>query len=420
MNKKINNNNLPTSIMFTKTFLSFSKYKNIEDDFLNKYSNNNDNNLFNVLYILENDNNPDYNLATYCDIEKISFNPNKREVLFFPFSSFEIKDIKELNIKNQKQYEITLSYLGKYLKDIENDKYIIQNESEISESEFKNELFNFGLIKKEIIKNINYQKLYNEYKKYEKETKPKNNAENIIIGEIYISQNDINKDILIINSFENYKRINKYEDNEKDLIYNNEEEIKENVEIKINNEIIKFSYYKKFDKPGKYKIEYLFKSYLVKVNQLFYNCKFLTKLNLSHLKTENIIFMNYMFCNCESLTILDLTKINTQNVINMSFMFYNCKALENLYLSNFISPNVTDTSFMFCNCESLSRLELSNAKPQNIINMSYMFKGCSSLTKIDLSNFNTQKVTNISCMFKDCKSLSVLDLSDFDTLNVND
>ena len=123
MNKKINNNNLPTSIMFTKTFLSFSKYKNIEDDFLNKYSNNNDNNLFNILYILENDNNPDYNLATYCDIEKISFNPNKREVLFFPFSSFEIKDIKELNIKNQKQYEITLSYLGKYLKDIENDKY---------------------------------------------------------------------------------------------------------------------------------------------------------------------------------------------------------------------------------------------------------------------------------------------------------
>ena len=41
------------------------------------------------------DDNIGYNLSTHGDIEKISFIPNEREVLFFPFSSFEIKDIKK-------------------------------------------------------------------------------------------------------------------------------------------------------------------------------------------------------------------------------------------------------------------------------------------------------------------------------------
>ena len=44
--------------------------------------------------------------------------------------------------------------------------------------------------------------------------------------------------------------------------FENEKEIKENIEIKINGKIIEFSYYYKFNKEGKYKIEYLFKNKL--------------------------------------------------------------------------------------------------------------------------------------------------------------
>jgi len=40
---------------------------------------------------LEKDNNIGYSLSTHGDIENISFYPKEREVLFFPFSSFEIK-----------------------------------------------------------------------------------------------------------------------------------------------------------------------------------------------------------------------------------------------------------------------------------------------------------------------------------------
>ena len=105
-----------------------------------------------VLFKLINDNNEGYNLSTHGDIEKISFFPDEREVLFFPFSSFEIKDIKEVYNGNENIYEIKLLYLGKYLKDIENDKNIIINENKIPDNEFKKQLYESGLIKKKKFK----------------------------------------------------------------------------------------------------------------------------------------------------------------------------------------------------------------------------------------------------------------------------
>ena len=72
------------------------------------------------------------------------------------------------------------------------------------------------------------------------------NNENIIIGEIYINKDNINKDIRIINSFENAKREEKWEDSKDDWKYENEKEIKENIVIKINGAIIEFVYYYKF------------------------------------------------------------------------------------------------------------------------------------------------------------------------------
>jgi len=55
-----------------------------------------------------------------------------------PFSSFEIKEIKEIKIGEEKGYEIKLLYLGKYLKEIE--KNIIKEENKTPESEFKKQL----------------------------------------------------------------------------------------------------------------------------------------------------------------------------------------------------------------------------------------------------------------------------------------
>jgi len=104
LNKKINN--LPGAIVFSKSFLSFSKEKKVAEKYLKNENKNK--NLSKVLFILEKDNKIGYNLSTHGDIEKISYFPNEREVLFFPFSSFEIKEIKEINIGKEKGYEIKL------------------------------------------------------------------------------------------------------------------------------------------------------------------------------------------------------------------------------------------------------------------------------------------------------------------------
>ena len=90
--------------------------------------------------------------------------------------------------------------------------------------------------------NINYKE-NNQLEKIEKKIKNMNiNSEisnkslyknNLIIGEIYIYKEDINKKILIINSFENY--INEgfsWRNKEEYWKFENEKEIKENIEMK--------------------------------------------------------------------------------------------------------------------------------------------------------------------------------------------
>ena len=56
--------------------------------------------------------------------------------------------------------------------------------------------------------------------------KNKEENKNYILAEINIEEDDINKNIRIINSFEEYKRINKCDDKEDDYKYENEKEIK--------------------------------------------------------------------------------------------------------------------------------------------------------------------------------------------------
>ena len=104
LNNKIED--LPGAIIFSRAFLSFSKDINVAKYFLNLNENKNKE-LSKVLYILEKDDNLDYSLSTHADLNELSFY-NEKEVLFFPFSSFEIKSINEIIDKNEKIYEIKL------------------------------------------------------------------------------------------------------------------------------------------------------------------------------------------------------------------------------------------------------------------------------------------------------------------------
>ena len=146
----------------------------------------------------------DYSLSTHADIEDLSFFKEK-EVLFFPFSSFEIKDINQIYDNNEVIYEIKLLYLGKYIKELKKDKNIKNNI--IPDSEFKKELIKSGLIKPKIIneetKVNEIIKKYEDYKDDIENNKNENNNIKNIIKNIEKKENFKNNDNNKMNLLEN-------------------------------------------------------------------------------------------------------------------------------------------------------------------------------------------------------------------------
>ena len=111
---KRNIKNLKGRVVFTKLFLEFFENIGVAEKFL--YCDLKGKDIAKVLFIMEIDNNINYNLTTNCELESVSIYKNEREVLFFPFSCFEIKGIYEKLMENEKIYEIKILYLGTYLK----------------------------------------------------------------------------------------------------------------------------------------------------------------------------------------------------------------------------------------------------------------------------------------------------------------
>ena len=208
------------------------------------------------------------------------YNPNKEYInTKYKVGSVEYMspEIRKKGIYNEKtdMYSLgciiyELFHLSKYYddKDYEEVKKI---DSNIYDKKWQ-EIIN-SLLQTDYKKRMNINQVYDIIKEI--------NCKNIIIGEIYINKKNINEDIQIINSFENWKRENWWRgDREDDYKYENEKEIKENIIIKINGKIIEFTYKYKFKEKGKYIIEYLFKNNLTKTNHMFYGCNSLINLNL--------------------------------------------------------------------------------------------------------------------------------------------
>ena len=253
--------------------------------------------------------------------------------------------------------------------------------------------------------------------------KEKLEDENYITAEIFINENNINKDVNIIHSIEgeNKEMIRGgiiFYGSSKDSSINQEKIKGDNVAIKINDELIPFSWTHQFKKKGKFKIKYIFKKSLRETVAMFYNCHLLINIDLSNFNSKNLEDISGMFCGCSSLTNINFSNLDTKNVKKMKSLFYNCSSLKTLDLSNFITQNVENFDCMFYGCSSLVNLNLSNFNTENAINMPEMFYNCKSLIQLDLSNFRTQKVKNMGNMFSGCSSLLDINLSNFNTQNV--
>jgi len=177
--------------VLSKEFLSFNKSKHIAEQFLILGRENK--NYSSVLYILENYYNLDYNLFSSSDMGELSIYPNEGEVLFFPFSSFIIKGIKEISYNGKKIHEIYLFYLGSDINisdDIKNKNKELIDCFKIDEDKNKN-IENISQIE-ELKKQLNDEKNKNKKLLYENQNmKEKIKQLNLEIGKLKLLEDKI-------------------------------------------------------------------------------------------------------------------------------------------------------------------------------------------------------------------------------------
>ena len=160
---------------------------------------------------------------------------------------------------------------------------------------------------------------------------------------------------------------------------------------------------------------------ITNAESMFYNCQFLTSLDVSGFDTSKVTNMSYMFYNCRGLTSLDVSSFDTSSVTAMNGMFNNCRALTSVtFGASFDTSSVTDMEFMFTSCYALTSVTFgASFDTSSVTDISGMFSHCYALTSLDLSNFDTSSVTTMAAMFYNCEDLNSLTFgASFDTSNV--
>ena len=216
--------------------------------------------------------------------------------------------------------------------------------------------------------------------------------ENYIIAEFFIEKENINKKTQIINSFDNIQREVKKEDKEGEK-YKIEGSIKQ-CEIKVDEELIPFSYEYAFKTSGNHTVKYTFPDPLTQTSYLFSDCSLMKKVDLSHFNTKKLTCTNYMFMS---------------------------SGLESVIFFNSKIEKVTEMKGMFTSCKKMKNFSSNKLKAEMSINMDSFFSSCDELENVDLSNFKA-KVISMNCMFYFCKALRNVNLSNLDSKNaiIND
>ena len=362
----------------------------------------------------------------------------------------KINEYRKMYISNKNNYNLTILEIKKY------DGININNFLEIDDDFFNNEnknLYNnmpiyiihfphnLNIINSLAV--IKYMNLYKIQIDYLLETDEESygapiiNSQSYKVIGVYIKRNkyyDLNFGIIIkepINEFiEKYYYKNQItftleinDINDYVFFFSKLYDCKElndsNVKLYINDEKYKFKNYFYPLKPGKYVIKILFNFNLKSCKNMFYNCNYITNIDLSLFDSKNVVDMSYMFYGCENLENINLANLETQNVIDMNNMFSFCYKLTNIDLSSFDTGHVENMSNMFSFCYNLINLNLTSFDTKNVININNIFYCCYSITYIDISKFNTRNIIKMYNMFNSCYNLSFIDISTFKNKEIN-
>ena len=181
LNNNKNNNEVPKLIHYFKSFKSFSKIRAQAEKFMKRAKKNKNEDATLLMFII-NENNIEEEFVSNAYIKEFSKFQKEEEVLFFPFSSFEIEKIEDEN----DHVNIYLNYLGKYKSYIEEKKLDVFKD--IPLTQFGKDLTEINLIKYKFIK----------FWEVEKEISLNNNAACILL---------LNKNIILFSIGKLLKKI---------------------------------------------------------------------------------------------------------------------------------------------------------------------------------------------------------------------
>ena len=91
-----------------------------------------------------------------------------------------------------------------------------------------------------------------------------------------------------------------------------------------------------FKEEGNYTVTYKFSKKFESFSSMFYNCYYITSINFTNIKSDNLINLSKMFYNCDGLLNIYLNGLNTKNVKDMGYMFLGCSSLTSLDLTNLV------------------------------------------------------------------------------------
>ena len=160
-------NNITTGILFCRAFLSFSCSKKVAVKFALRDDYYNPKTMKRVLFELISDENVVESFNTHADIKKYSIYKGEEEILFFPFSCFEIIGFGEKYEQGENLVFIKLIYISHNDSRLRNNDTINTKEAEdiLIESKLKKEIKDSNIInqdelenssKSSIIKNTNH------------------------------------------------------------------------------------------------------------------------------------------------------------------------------------------------------------------------------------------------------------------------
>lgn len=163
LKEKNSSSEIKIAVYFSKIFLSFSKSEEIAESFIIPC----DDNCVPIKFILNSNSDEDF-FVSNLDCETLSDSPDEKEVLILPFSCFEIINIRNIEINGIKTKEITLNYLDKYKKQI--DEYINKLDNKEKFIEFFNDILNSSFAK-EIEEKLGNE-VHNKLSKYLEKKSP--------------------------------------------------------------------------------------------------------------------------------------------------------------------------------------------------------------------------------------------------------